>query len=68
MNLALFSFFSGVCPKPPVICFCNSIRTRDGRKKDTLRNAEATGEFVVNVVSEDFAPQMVLCSVDYPRK
>ena len=65
-NLAPFSFFTAVCPKPPVICFCNSIRTRDGQKKDTLRNVEATGEFVVNVVSEDFAQQMVACSGDYP--
>ena len=65
-NLAPFSFFTAVCPKPPVICFCNSIRPRDGSKKDTLRNVEATGEFVVNVVSEDFAAQMVACSGDYP--
>jgi flavin reductase (DIM6/NTAB) family NADH-FMN oxidoreductase RutF len=65
-NLAPFSFFTAVCPKPPVICFCNSIRARDGSKKDTLRNVEATGEFVVNVVSEDFAQQMVTCSGDYP--
>jgi flavin reductase (DIM6/NTAB) family NADH-FMN oxidoreductase RutF len=65
-NLAPFSFFTAVCPKPPVICFCNSIRPRGGSKKDTLRNVEATGEFVVNVVSEDFAQQMVACSGDYP--
>lgn len=65
-NLAPFSFFTAVCPRPPVICFCNSIRPRDGAKKDTLRNVEATGEFVVNVVSEDFAAQMVACSGDYP--
>jgi flavin reductase (DIM6/NTAB) family NADH-FMN oxidoreductase RutF len=65
-NLAPFSFFTAVCPRPPVICFCNSIRPRDGAKKDTLRNVEATGEFVVNVVSEDFVAQMVACSGDYP--
>jgi len=65
-NLAPFSFFTAVCPRPPVICFCNSIRARDGSKKDTLRNVEATGEFVVNVVSEDFAARMVACSGDYP--
>jgi flavin reductase (DIM6/NTAB) family NADH-FMN oxidoreductase RutF len=65
-NLAPFSFFTAVCPKPPVVCFCNSIRLRDGSKKDTLRNVEATGEFVINVVSEDFAAQMVACSGEYP--
>ena len=56
-NLAPFSFFTAVCPKPPVVCFCNSIRARDGSKKDTLRNVEATGEFVVNVVSEPMVSQ-----------
>jgi flavin reductase (DIM6/NTAB) family NADH-FMN oxidoreductase RutF len=65
-NLAPFSFFTAVCPKPPVVCFCNSVRTRDGSKKDTLRNVEATSEFVLNVVSEDFAQQMVTCSGEYP--
>ena len=64
-NLAPFSFFTAVCAKPPVICFCPGIRSRDGSKKDTLRNIEATGEFVVNIVSEDFARQMVQCSGDY---
>jgi flavin reductase (DIM6/NTAB) family NADH-FMN oxidoreductase RutF len=48
-----------------VVCFCNSVR-RDGTKKDTVRNVEATGEFVVNIVSEDIATQMVACSGDYP--
>ena len=65
-NLAPFSFFTAVCPNPPVVCFCNSVRLRDGSKKDTLRNVEATGEFVINVVSEDFAQKMVACSGDYP--
>ena len=64
-NLAPFSFFTAVCPKPPVVCFCNSVRLRDGARKDTIRNAEATGEFVINIVSEDFAQKMVLCSGEY---
>jgi flavin reductase (DIM6/NTAB) family NADH-FMN oxidoreductase RutF len=34
--------------------------------KDTLHNVQATGEFVVNIVSEDFAAQMNLCSADFP--
>jgi flavin reductase (DIM6/NTAB) family NADH-FMN oxidoreductase RutF len=66
LNLAPFSFFTAVCPKPPTICFCNSIRSRDGSKKDTLRNVEATGEFVVNIISEDIATQMVACSGEFP--
>ncbi len=54
-NLAPFSFFNGVCANPPVVCFSPTVRPSDGQRKDTLRNVEATGEFVVNVVSEEFA-------------
>jgi flavin reductase (DIM6/NTAB) family NADH-FMN oxidoreductase RutF len=65
-NLAPFSFFTGISADPPVICFSPMIRGSDGQKKDTLRNIEETGEFVVNVVSEDFAQQMNLCAPEYP--
>jgi flavin reductase (DIM6/NTAB) family NADH-FMN oxidoreductase RutF len=67
-NLAPFSFFTGISANPPVICFSPMIRSSDGQKKDTLRNIEETGEFVVNVVSEDFAPQMNLCAPEYPAE
>ena len=65
LNLAPFSYFTAASSNPPAVCFCTSIR-RDGTKKDTLRNIEATGEFVVNVVSEEFAPQMNACSAEFP--
>jgi flavin reductase (DIM6/NTAB) family NADH-FMN oxidoreductase RutF len=65
LNLAPFSFFTGISGNPPVICFAPMIRGSDGLKKDTLRNIEATGEFVVNVVSEDFAQQMNICSTEF---
>jgi flavin reductase (DIM6/NTAB) family NADH-FMN oxidoreductase RutF len=65
-NLAPFSFFAGVSADPPVICFCPMIRSSDGKKKDTLHNIEATGEFVVNVVSEELVAQMNICSGEYP--
>lgn len=58
LNLAPFSFFTGVCSDPPTILFCPMVRGSDGHKKDTLLNIEATGEFVVNVVSEDIVSQM----------
>src|SRR5437867_46772 len=65
LNLAPFSFFTGISANPPVICFAPMIRGSDGLKKDTLRNIEATGEFVVNVVSEDFAQPMNICSTEF---
>ena len=65
-NLAPFSFFTAVSANPPVICFSPMIRSSDGARKDTLRNVEETREFVVNVVSEEFADQMNVCSGEYP--
>jgi flavin reductase (DIM6/NTAB) family NADH-FMN oxidoreductase RutF len=63
VNLAPFSFFSGVGAAPPTVLFCPALR--DGAaaaegdsfdmRKDTLRNVEETGEFVINVVSEAIA-------------
>ena len=35
-----------------------SVSRRAGRPKDTLFNAQATGEFVVNIVSEELAEAM----------
>jgi flavin reductase (DIM6/NTAB) family NADH-FMN oxidoreductase RutF len=65
-NLAPFSFFTGISANPPVICFSPMVRASDGKTKDTLHNIEATGEFVVNIVSEDFAVQMNACSAECP--
>lgn len=63
-NLAPFSFFNVVCPRPPTLLFCPMIRGTDGNTKDTLNNIKATGEFVVNIVSEDLAPAMIATSVE----
>jgi flavin reductase (DIM6/NTAB) family NADH-FMN oxidoreductase RutF len=65
-NLAPFSFFTGISANPPVICFSPMVRGTDGSHKDTLRNVEAVKEFVVNVVSEEFAEKMNICSVEFP--
>ncbi len=65
LNLAPFSFFAGICANPPTLCFAPGNRA-DGSLKDTLLNVEATREFVVNVVSEDFKEQMNACSADVP--
>lgn len=57
-NLAPFSFFTAICAEPPLICFAPMRRGADGRKKDTLVNIEATGEFVVNIVGERIVEPM----------
>lgn len=48
-NLAPFSFFQGVTANPPTLMFV-PVNTRDGTKKDTVRNIELTREFVINLV------------------
>jgi flavin reductase (DIM6/NTAB) family NADH-FMN oxidoreductase RutF len=67
-NLAPFSFFNVVCPQPPTILFCPSVRTTDGSPKDTLRNVRATGEFVANIVTEPLAEAMNLSSAELPSE
>ncbi|MGY8787541.1 MAG: flavin reductase family protein [Fidelibacterota bacterium] len=64
-NVAPFSYFNGVCSKPPTIMFAPARRGWDGQEKDTLINIRDTKEFVVNIVSESFAEKMVLCSTDF---
>lgn len=51
-NLAPYSFFNAFAYKPPVIGFSSSGR------KDTLRNAEQTGEFVWNLATMALAGAM----------
>ncbi len=69
-NLAPFSFFMGVCSDPPTLAFSVGPRAEPGsgvpRTKDTVRNIEATGEFVVNVVDDALAERMNLTSGEYP--
>jgi flavin reductase (DIM6/NTAB) family NADH-FMN oxidoreductase RutF len=65
-NLAPFSFFTGVSANPPVICFCPMRRRGPLPHKDTLHNIIVTREFVVNIVSEEFAQQMNMTSAEFP--
>ena len=69
-NVAPFSFFMAITGDPPTIAFSSSARvSAPGAprvKKDTLRNLEVSGGFVVNVVDDDLAEQMNQTSGDYP--
>ncbi len=64
-NLAPFSFFTIASSDPPVLVVQNSVRGNRTRK-DTIGNVEATGEFVVNIVSEDFVGAMNQTAGEYP--
>ena len=63
-NLAPFSYFMACTADPPVVCFVSSYRKGETPAKDTLRNIVATGEFVVNIVSEEFAGKMNATSAE----
>ncbi|MCW2715065.1 MAG: flavin reductase [Frankiales bacterium] len=59
-NLAPHSFFTVSSVTPPVVQF-----TSVGAK-DSLRNAVATGEFVVSLCPEELVEQVNLTATDYP--
>ena len=65
VNLAPFSFYNAFSANPPVVVFSPTLR-RDGAKKDTLRNVEATREFVLNAAVEALAEQVNLSSKELP--
>lgn len=67
-NLAPFSFFTAAGANPPHVLFCPMIRATDGQSKDTLRNVRASGEFVVNIVTEALAPAMNITSTEFPAE
>ncbi|WP_408959049.1 flavin reductase family protein [Natrinema sp. 74] len=63
-NLAPYSFFTVASVAPPVLLFA-PVDGTDGLK-DTPRNARDTGEFVVNLVTEDLAEAMNETSATLP--
>lgn len=61
-NLAPYSFFNIVVGTPPTVLFAPGLRVR---VKDSLANARETGEFTVNIVTEETAEAMNLTSGEY---
>jgi flavin reductase (DIM6/NTAB) family NADH-FMN oxidoreductase RutF len=59
-NLAPYSFFNAFCESPPMVGFSS------GGRKDSLSNAEATGEFVFNLATRRQAEAMNLSSAPFP--
>jgi flavin reductase (DIM6/NTAB) family NADH-FMN oxidoreductase RutF len=58
-NLAPFSFFNIMGVRPPIVAFAPGNRS-NGEPKDTPRNINQNQEFVVNLVDEVLAEEMVL--------
>jgi flavin reductase (DIM6/NTAB) family NADH-FMN oxidoreductase RutF len=64
-NVAPFSYYNAITNQPPLIGI--SINHRRGNPKDTYRNIEQTGEFVVNTVDEALGARMVQTSGEWPE-
>ena len=69
LNAAPFSAYNYLCTDPPVVGLGVTDKP-DGLlvPKDTARNIRRTGEFVVNVVTEDLMAAMNLCATDFPAE
>jgi len=66
-NLAPFSFFTVASRNPPTLCISVGPRIDDAPgSKDTLANIEATGEFVINIVSVPLSNAMHESSGSHP--
>ena len=65
VNLAPFSFFNAV-GSHPLYVMVSIGRNESGIPKDTARNILATGDFVVNMVTEDLFDAMNLSAADFP--
>lgn len=63
-NLAPFSFFMAAGYNPMAVAF-SATNWRDGHAKDTMRNCEATGEFVVSVSTRAMAERLNQASYRY---
>jgi flavin reductase (DIM6/NTAB) family NADH-FMN oxidoreductase RutF len=69
LNAAPFSSYNYLCTDPPVVGM--GVTNKPGEHyvpKDTARNIRRTGEFVVNVVTEDLLKQMNICATDFPEE
>ena len=64
VNLAPYSFFNAVSYTTVVF---SSSRNVGNKSKDTLRNIEETGEFVVNIVVDPIAEAMNATAAEFPE-
>lgn len=64
-NLAPFSFFNAVGSDPLYVIISIGLNNA-GEAKDTARNILASGEFVVNMVTEELFDAMNISAADFP--
>jgi flavin reductase (DIM6/NTAB) family NADH-FMN oxidoreductase RutF len=67
VNLAPFSFYNAVTDDPPIVMFAPGGNHADTGYKDSVLNALATGEFVVNLATWDLRHEMNISSASVGR-
>jgi flavin reductase (DIM6/NTAB) family NADH-FMN oxidoreductase RutF len=65
VNCAPFSY-TGLLSHDPAIISHGFVLTADGKKKDTLRNIEATGKWIVHILSTNYVSEANICSTSFP--
>ena len=65
-NLAPYSFFNAVSYSPPTVMFSAGVGSAPDGVKDSLRNIEATGDFVCNLATWETRHQMNQTSATVP--
>lgn len=65
-NLAPYSQWQNVTFDPPMVMFAANV-TPDGRRKDTVLNAEETGWFVWNMATWDLREAVNISAMELPK-
>ncbi|MBI2930500.1 MAG: flavin reductase family protein [Planctomycetes bacterium] len=64
VNLAPFSYFNGISSSPPIVMI--AVGAKRAGRKDTRRNIEDTGEFVVNVAVPELMDAVIIGAQEHP--
>ena len=67
INAAPFSFFNMLGAEPPILAVGIGRRPGTDTPKDSALNIRSSGEFVVNLVTEEMVELMNASSVDFPN-
>jgi len=68
VNLAPYSFFNAVASNPPIVMFASNGVHLEGGLKDSLKNAQESGEFVCNLATWELREKMNASSEMLPRE
>jgi flavin reductase (DIM6/NTAB) family NADH-FMN oxidoreductase RutF len=68
VNVAPFSYFMAVTGRPLLLAVTMGLRASDAGEKDTWRNVQRTGEFVVNSTVDSMRTQIEIAAMEFPHE